>query len=476
MMRKLLFLAGPALATFALFACEDSGSGSSSGSFTVEAGGFEASPPSEAGNPDVAVDAPVIPKTVTVTVVRGALPAQGISVVFNDAAGAVLETKTTGADGKATSTPGMSPAQASALLGSTSTRRIITWTSVRPGDQLLARDIGTDQTGTYVLTTDAKPVGAAQLTASIGGCSGINASSPVTVFMNTDCTRPTTAILARAFSPGGPPAAPLAYAFAKGLPAGPTDGGAGSATAGPWVVPTDATVTAKNLPADSNVNALLFEIADNLAIENPTGSSTALVADAATATFKVAPGFADAYQFAVRVRPFATFGASQTVAKRGAVATSTDVDLAALLPTLESADITTTTSLRPQVDWTTVGGATLNATDGGSVFISWYNSVSETNGAWTIIVAPGTKTVKAPALPASLSAWAPRSADEAGQGASFNSPTVLFVEGDIVPDYDAFRSAAALVLPSAEVNDRDLRAFLPATGTFKLTSFTPPGK
>jgi hypothetical protein len=437
MMRKLLLLGGPALATFALFACEDSGSGSSSGTFTVEAGSFEASPPSEAGTPDAALDAPVIPTTVTVNVVRGAGPAQGITVVFNDAAGAVLETKTTGADGKATSTAGLLPAQASALLGTSGPRRIITWTSVQPGDELLARDVGTTETGTYVLTTDANPAGAVQLTASIGSCQGVAPSSPVTIFMNTDCTRPTTAILARAFGPGALPTAPLAYAFAKGKAAGPLDGGASSTTAGPWVVPTDTTVTAKNLPTESNVYALLFEIADNLGIENPTGSPPNLVTGAATATFKVAPGFADAYQFAVRVRPFANFGSSQTIAKRGPAATSTDVDLAALLPTLDSATVDTTTSLRPKVDWTTVGGA--------------------------------------PALPASLSTWAPRSADDAGQGAFLNSPTVLFVEGDIVPDYNAFRRQAGVVLPAAEVSDRDVRAVLPAAGTFKLTSFTQPG-
>jgi hypothetical protein len=465
-MRKIVLLLGPAVASLALFACEDSGSGSP-GIFTTDSAPFETSPPGEGGLPDVAVDAPAVPGSVTVNVVRGAGPAAGVIVVFHGATGAVLETKTTGADGKATSSAGTTPSQATALLGGEGTRRIVTWTVVQPGDELLVRDFGVSGSASYDITTQGIFAGATSMNASIGSCMGSGITSPISMYLTSDCVRPTTAILARAFGPTAPE--PVAYAFAKGKPA-PSDAGAGSATVGAWLTPTSTMVTPKNLPAEARASSALFEIADNLGIENTTGVINRLTG---ATTFSIAPGFADAHQAAVRVEPDQVPGAQLTIAKRGAPAANTDIDFAAPLPTINGATLVAANLAQPQVDWTTLGGTPLSATDGGSVFLIWYDR-NETYGTWTLIVPPNATTAKAPALPAAAAAWAPHGANDAGDDAVlFDVPTVVFAEADALPDAAAYRRQIGLVLPPRGYSP-DSRAILPAAGTIKLTSFTEP--
>src|SRR4051812_20934073 len=106
-MRKLVFLFAPAtLALVALMACEQDSSGGG-GQISFEGGStsFDAPPPTtvDGATPDATPDAPVVPAvSVTVTSSRG--PKAEVLVVFHDATGAVMETKVTGADGKATHT------------------------------------------------------------------------------------------------------------------------------------------------------------------------------------------------------------------------------------------------------------------------------------------------------------------------------------------------------------------------------------
>jgi hypothetical protein len=471
-MRRIVLLLGPVVATVALFACEDSDAGGGTGVFTTDSAPFEAAPPTEGGPDPDAADAPVASQSVTVNVVRGGGPAIGVLVVFHNTAGDVLETTATGANGKASSTPGMTPSQASILLGSGSRRHIITWTAVDAGDELLARDNGDGANGGnyYAVTTQGTFVGTTSLNASIGTCIGYNPASPVTIFMSPDCVRPTTAILARAI---GSESDLIAYAFAKGKPAAPTDGGVGAATVGAWAAPTSVTVTAKNLPAQGNDFAGLFEIADTLGFENQTGGINQVNG---MTTFQVATGFADAFQAAVRWTPNATPGAVLTVAKRGAPAANTDIDLAGALPTLESAGVVTTTLAQPQAAWTTVGALPLTSTDGGSIFLSWFDS-RENAGSWTLIVPPGATSVKAPAMPTSAEPWLPHGANDAGPAVQFGEPTVVFADADIIPNYAAFRRQVGLVIPLLDSFSPDARAVLPSNGTLKLTSFQapPPG-
>lgn len=472
-MRKAVLLAGPVAAALALFACEDSGSGGGTGAFTTEAGTFEAGPPSEAGLADGAIDSSTLRKNVTVSAVLGAGPESGLTVVFHDLSGAVLETKITGADGKAASSDGIAPAQASLLLGSDSTAHIITWTAVEPGDELFARDEDGDNSidfGSYDVTTQGNfsDGGAASMTASIGDCTRtVGGTSPITIFLNAACVRSKTAVLARAYGPGEGNGPLLALAFAKGQASPATDGGVASASVGPWLAPTTTKVTPKNFPVGSSVAVTLHEIADGLAFLNETGSGTRIDP---TTTYLVAPGFADAYQAATRMYPANAAGAAVTIAKRGAPALTNDLDFALTPPVIDGATLDTTVITQPSVTWTTQGGASLGTTSGGAIILSWYDQ-RETSGTWTFVVPPGAKTVKAPALPKSAESWLPHGENDAGGAVTFESPIVLFAESDLLPSYAAFRKGVGLVIPLTNTYAAEERAILPANGTLKMTSF-----
>lgn len=472
-MRRIVLLAGPVAAALALFACEDSGSGGGTGTFTSEAGTFEAGPPGEGGPPaDGAIDAP-LSKNVTVSAVLGAGPEPGLTVVFHDGAGAVLETKTTGADGKATSSDGITPVQVSLLLGAGSSRHIITWTAVELGDELLARDedgTGAVNPGSYSVATQGNfsDGGASSMTASIGDCTSFGGSvSPINIFLGPTCVRAKTAVLARAFGPGEGSNPLLAYAFVKGQAAPATDGGVVAASVGPWLAPSTTKVTPKNVPAGSSTTVTLHEIADGLAILNGTGAGTRI--DPAT-TYLVAPGFADAYQAGTRVFPSSASGATVTIARRAAPAATNDLDFATAPPVLDSATLDTTALAQPSATWTTQGGASLATMDGGGVILSWYDE-RENRGTWTFVVPPGAKAVKAPTLPKTAEAWLPHGANDAGAASTFQVPTVIFAESDLLPGYAAFRRGVGLIIPLANGYQAEERAILPANGTLKMTSF-----
>lgn len=461
-MRKTLLLLGPLVATAALFACEDSGSGGSSGVFNPDSATFEAPPPSEAGSFDSAVDAAPSAQSVTVSIARAGGVAAGVTVIFHDAAGEVLESKTTGANGKATSSGAVVPAQVSILSGSRGlgNTHIITWTGVEGGDELLVRDTGDGgPAGTYLVTPPAPFAGAPTTQVSIGRCANTGLS-PVTVFLEADCVRPSMAILASAL---GPNQAVLAYAFAKAQPAVPTDGGGAAATLGPWVVPTEVTVSGTNVPESATAQRLFMQIADGLGFQD---DSAAL----GTGTFTTAPGFAEAHQGGILVALASPLGASLVIVKRGAPAASIAVDFATALPAIASAEVVTTTLARPLVNWTTAANAPLTAADGGAVMISWFDR-SETVGTWTLIVPPGAKTAKAPAMPAAAGDWLPQGADKPGGSSVFYPPTVLFAEADTLPSYASFRRGAGLLLRLQDPYAPERKATLPANGTLKLSTF-----
>ena len=458
-----------------LFACEDSGS--SSGSFpdatAFEAGGEETSVP-DAFVPADAADAAdtSVAQSVIVHVLSGGAPEANVLVVFHDAKGDVLETKMTQADGKAASTPGMSPAMASALLGGGAMRRILTWSSVSPGDELFADNVGPPaSSGSYAVTLQGSLVDSGQTSANadIGVCTASTADTSVLVPLMPECLRPSTTILARAFGASAGPPVVVGYAFAKGAPAAALDGGTTSAAVGPWVFPTNVTVTPMNLPAQASSFAGFVDISGTLPFDNTTGGAISAVNG--KASFQVAPGFADAYQGAIRVLPDATPGARLTIAKRVAPATNIDIDFAAALPALNTGALVLSTIKRPEVFWSTAGNASLMATDGGTIALHWTDTGEEDNG-WTFIVAPGTKNVKAPAMPQAADAWLPRAAVDGGAAASsFNAPEVTFIEADVLPGYAEFRAQVGRIIPQATSTGRDARAVLPKNGTLRATTY-----
>lgn len=469
-MRKVVLLLGPVVATAALFACEDSSS--SSGDLgNPDAASFDdgALPDGYLSPVDAAdaADAAQV-KTVSVNVSRAGAPASNVMVVFHDAAGGVLETKTTDATGKATSTPGVAPAQASALLGSGNLRRILTWTAVELGDELFTSDIGTFQSeGTYAVTLQGTFAdgGAAAGNASIGTCTGGAAGVSVAIDLSPACARPTMSILARALN--GAQNDVLAYAFTKGK-AAPVDGGTASATVGPWLGPTRVTVTPKNLDLTlENAFALLSDVSGGLAFPNELGGT---IGRLGVAPFDVAPGFADAYQAAVRYNPTATLGSTILVARRVAPAANVDIDFAGAPPSINGSELDVTDVKRPKIDWTTVGNASLATTDGGSIAIEWSDARIDNHG-WTFIVPPNATTVKAPSMPASAAAWVPRAAGDAGPASRLSNPDITFIESDLLPGYAELRREVGRIVPLTRLTDRESEAVLPANGTLKATSF-----
>lgn len=476
MMRRTVVLLGPLVASVALFAfaCEDSGS--SSGDITnPDAASFDggALPDGTIGQLDGAVGDALadgaLTSSVTVHVLRAGVAAANVTVVFHDATGAVLETKSTDATGRASSTPSMPPAQASALLGAGNFRRIITWTAVEAGDELFTSDIGTFQSeGLYSVTMQGTFAdgGAEANNVSIGPCTNGAAGAVALVNLSPECARPATAILARAM-----PSAQdrvFAYAFTKGKLA-PVDGGTATATVGPWLATSRVTITPKNAPAGTS-SALLSDIESGLGFPNTYGTD---LDRTGKFNYDVAPGFADAYQAGVRVDPNAVLGSTLLVTKRVAPAANVEIDFAGALPSLDGVTLGVTDPKRPQIDWTVLGNASLATSDGGSVAVEWADFRGDNRG-WTLIVPPAAKSVKAPAMPATAAAWIPRGASDAGAPSNFSAPNVAFIEADVLPTYAAFRRDVGRLMPLSELNDRETRAVLPVNGTLKATSFRPP--
>jgi hypothetical protein len=474
-MRRVVFLLGPIVAVALLFACEDSGS-SSSGDLPDATSGETGSPdgsfPPVDGStaPDSAPPGP----TVTVQVLSGGVAEANITVLFHDTTGTVLETKVTGADGKAASTPGMNPAQASALLGGGNVHHILTWTAVESGDVLFANDVGTGaEVGKYIATLPGSldDAGETSATADVGSCTGTAIGGTVLVSLTADCVSPTTSILARAIAPiAGPTGATsvVGYAYGKGKSAGPTDGGSANVTLGAWMFPSTTTITPANVPVGAAF-ASLQEVSDNLALSNTTGGN--ISAASGKASFLVAPGFATAYQASVLAAPDGADGSTLVVAKRvAAPALDTVIDFATPLPLVNTAALVMSDAKRPQVFWSTVDNKPLTVTDGGIISVQWTNTGTD-DAHWTFIVPPSVKSVAAPKIPATFDAWLPQAPVDGGGGSSFTPTLVTFVEADTLASYAELRGEIGRIVALGTSADIQTRAVLPANGTLRLTSF-----
>ena len=458
-MRKYLFFFGPAsvLALGALVACESDPPGGGS-TPELDSGLPDSNPPPHTdggGGPDATPDAPEVPG-VNVTVFGYGGPKAGVRVVFHDATGAVMETKLTGPDGKAKHI-GETPAMASALLSFGESRRIVTWTGVELGDDLQVLDREEDDhIGMYSITLPGEPDGGANTYTVESECDrnlayGTAAELP----LYRSCTRPKNAVLATALSRGDL----RGYAFKKGN-AAVTDGGTGAFTLGAWVTPTPFTVDVTNLPPETFYEASLLEVADGAGFRNYESNQ-----EGATITYGVAPGFADAYQASIS---FADSGRDRRVAKRVAPGTpSTTLDYDAILPEIEGAELDATNPQRPIVSWTSA--APLTTTDGGVIHVR-FDGPQERTFAWTFVVPGNATTVTAPAMPPEAESFLPPAPDS-GTETYFYLPRVMFIEGDAIPSYAAFRRQQGLFLDhTTSFNGRDLPV-LPANGAYRTTSW-----
>ena len=472
-MRGTLFVVGSVACSLAIFACEDSSGGGGGDPFTSEGGAFEAGPePDSSTTPaDTGTDSPTPQPGVTVMLLRGTTGVAGADVVFHDTSGAVLETKQTGADGKANSTLGA--VQASVLFGAVNQRHIITWTSAADGDTLVALDDTTDDpVGSIIATPQGSfaDAGASGFGALVGNCSLASRTSPFTIPIQRSCTRAKEAVLAQATDAN---ANLIGYAFAKAQALPPPDAGAATSALGPWLLPSTIGVIAQNTPTGDTFTISLTEIANDLPFPNQTGRPARL--QTLPTAFSVAPGFADAYQIGVSVGSGTTLGAVHGFGARIAPAASTTVPYVSALPVIDSVTLASTDITRPQLDWTTAGNVSLATADGGVVMLTWFDRL-ENIGTWSFVVPPGSKGVTAPAMPPALATSLPHGQMGTTPPSTFDTPSVTFAESDAIADYGAFRAAVGVALPLDATPTSSPLPVVPVNGKYELTSFKAIGR
>ena len=305
--------------------------------------------------PDSPAEAEAGPTTASVTVLAGVggAPKAGVTVVFSDASGNLVDTKTTGADGKATATaaPG---GMITVAVGGLGRRELFTFVGVKAGDDLVAFDVAVAPPTPPELSVDLPanpPPTAVRYDVYSGVCAGQGAVSPVLNQLFDACYRggkaPVVAIATDANF------ARVAFAYKKGNPI-EVDGGLAQVTGlGPWSTTLGTyNVAVTNAPAAiQSVQFASVEVADSVSFPQYLGNP--LEAGSGSATFPTLPGYADWFQPQVMVNTPANGGALQAyvfsarrVAPAASGATET-FDLSQLLPAISTLDFD---RRRPPVD------------------------------------------------------------------------------------------------------------------------------
>lgn len=465
-MRRSLFVLAPlGFAAFA-FACEDDPT-NTGGPNLPEAGTFDSDRPdfdSSTPVPDAQPDAPVTPKGVTVVVTGRSGPKSGVTVVFHDAAGAVLETKQTGADGKATSAPSPTPAMATAVLGGDFNRNLLTWTGTEDGDELPAV---VSEPGSIAVTNVTLPAwdgGFATYYAKIGGCTQNTTipDEPLTLYVDPGCFRGAGGILIEARDEGDNA---VGHTFKKPI-ALVNDGGTVAIDGLPgYAVPATVAVQVTGPAAIlEGAESILHTVAGNT-IFPAYGPDNGFMGNTGNNTtyervYKVAPAtFTEAINAAVMFD-----GTNQRiVGKRAPLAATVSLDANALPPELTGSSYDQTNPKRPIAKWT---GATTGMR-GGVVRIRFFDPTKDKATVWSIVVPAAGTEVTVPALPATLDDLLPTP----DAGITWNgTPEVIFADSTLlVSGYATFRKVQGLVLPAFE-NDATVKdTVLPANGDFKIT-------
>lgn len=463
------------LAVVPFFACEDT---SSNNNASFDAGSFDSAfvpPDGSVTDAPPPLDAPADTtpsNTATVVVTKGGAPSAGVTVVFEDAAGNLVGTAITGADGKATN-PVVAGSQITVALGAAGSRQLLTYLAVKPGDVLnvverASRDVS------ITLAGSAPPSNGTVVVAGNLNCSTNTLGTSVLVSLTPDCiTGPTFPVLATLDSDGT-----KYFSFKKGN--APSASGTTTVTGlSAWATGTTFALNVTNAPniAQASVNAYLGQIASNQSAAQSPTSGFSLNGGAGSAFFSVAGGYADAYQGEVQYTSYQ--GSYQQVlsfSKRiagGAGVTAQALDLApGVLPTLLTLVTSNVGGARPTITWT--ASASLATTDSGVVTLPFLQPIDAgyDNVEWTFIVPPGTLSVTAPQLPAQLAAFQP------GSTTILQPPSAAFFESDLIAGYDAVRQqAAASGLAKVPVGSfsNAITPALPANGTLRITAITYGG-
>lgn len=384
----------------------------------------------------------------------------GVPVVFHDAAGAVTDTATTDAQGRAYRAPtATGPAMATVVIGSTPTQdtQFHTWVGIEDGDVLtyVARAERTQRVDPRFAVTlpGAFPDAGEHRAYATDDCVVFFGQAPTTqdLYIYPWCVRPANTILGVANDPSGQASA---FTFLKNQPT-PPDGGSAAANLPAWTASTPVTVGIENPPGVAPLRAHYAQIVGQSAFTQSDGRQ---ITDGGTA-FRAAPGFPEA------VQALATFDqglSTQVVGKRVAPASFVSIDFSQSLPALTDLTMDATTPSRPGASWKSA--QPLASSDGGAVSIAWFRQ-NESTGRWTFTVPPTATNVKAPALPAAYATWLPAQND-------FLDGRVGFGESDLIPSYAAFRAVATAVLDS---DLQPTRIFLPANGNVRVSLYRSPG-
>lgn len=438
-----------------------------------EAGGFDSSRPDsnaplpDAGQPDADADLPPLPVTVLVTSMTGTVISNA-TVIFHDASGAVLETKKTGADGKAMSAPTPAPAMATVVFGEGSSQReLLTWTGVQGGDVLpvvaphdyTLAEVQITIPGQFAGGADAGPT--ANYYAQVGGCDAYSTTpnEPMTIYLNPYCYRGAGAVLVTGSDSND---FIVAHSLKKPVTLA-TDGGVVAVTTDAWSSPpTDVTVSLTNI---ANPRWVWFQ-----QVANQTAFPRRTEPMGADVSFRAAPGsFVDAYNAAVVLE---SSQLHRTIGKRVAPAATITLDGSQLPPELTDATVDSTIGKRPKFDWT----GNMGAMKGGVVRVTWSDSSKETSTTWSIVVPANNAasgSVTAPALPASLDDVLPVA--DGGSSTWDTTPEVIFVDSDLLPDYAAWRKTQGAILPLFMIQaGRVEEAVLPQNGSFRISHWTLP--
>lgn len=445
MRRYLAPLAPVFLSLLATFACGDDDSGSPSG---IDGGGTidVAVPPGndlDTGTPDSGLN-------VVVQITGG--PRADVGVVFEYADGSFESTKTD-ANGRATSTKG-TPAKATALLRADDRPTPITWIEPAAGDVLAVRGHGDDPApvGSVVVTLPATTSARVFAEAS-SHCHAPLEGTTATVSVLGLCVQADgkASIFARETDTDG---LATRFAFQKDVPTN------APVTLAAWSAnPVDFTLTASTFPADVEVSGAVMELYKELAYDD-VGTTAPLTAVTPSSTFKVADGFADAYQAHVVVSNGSTF---RLQLQRG-TARSATFDLSTLSAAL-SAPTVTGDPQRPTFGWT---GDTTKTT-GGAVQV-FYPVANDASGTWTIVLPAGKNQVDLPALPADAAAFAPR-AGLTIDAYSADDVEVAFATTPSAITPALLRTRLAALVDIGEVGPLEVlrTAPLPVAGTVNVT-------
>lgn len=418
---------------------------------------------------DASSDAPIGPTTdagsdapagaVATLVVSGqAGPAAGVSVFFHDAKGELIETKTTGPDGKVTRAVDPAGTETATVVTdfpkppATVVGAAFSIFGIKPGDVI---PIPSMDQGAYMRVNASLPgfAGASQYVVACNGISTPNAGG-ISGQIDPDCRGAATLPLVVAAMPTAI-GHPLAYTFKKGIPFEPSK--TSVVTGFPaWLTDVGRSqLTSTNKPAGTRVErpVQLFHIVEGVlmrvpdAPEGPDGDQTfATMASAADAYVAVAAVTDSAIPVGVSHR---------YVAHRLAAAPAAmDLDLATLAPPILGLDAS---GQLPLTTITWPGGSI----PGGDAIIA---RIEFGSCAWTMMVPPGSLKVTTPSLP----------------GGTFSCMTqtggkrysAMVVDSDAFATYDAARPhVAALAQRSLTTSfaPLDMVPALPVAGVYRLS-------